>query len=308
MFIKSLLLLLSGGRYSSAFHLATSGYRHPSSSLSSYLESLQSSPANGMNNFVPSAEPLQEVVNNNNNNIYHAPLEYFSFDNLESKGPRATCDWGTPQDWSRKLAEDGIFRSGAWYCTPGGWPSPNGKAVTEVFYMLEGHGCLSDADGMRHYFGPGDMVTIPKGHTGRWDVNSPILKVWAVNAHSNVEERSSPIRVKVDHYNTFVSSQSSSSLDPLYRSTVDIGSSSNILYDVGSTKVGYWSCSNTGSFPVSYGTRQWFHVLKGVLFVTTSGGTSRRCIAGDTVMLPAGWSGFIDVVEPTEKVFCAAAA
>jgi uncharacterized cupin superfamily protein len=46
---------------------------------------------------------------------------------------------------------------------------------------LEGYGSLDDADGVRHYFGPGDNVIIPKGHTGRWDVNQPIRKVWAVN-------------------------------------------------------------------------------------------------------------------------------
>jgi len=34
---------------------------------------------------------------------------------------------------------------------------------------------------LEHYFGPGDNVIIPKGHTGRWDVYEPIHKVWAVN-------------------------------------------------------------------------------------------------------------------------------
>ena len=74
----------------------------------------------------------------------HVPIDYFAFDNLSSKGPRATSDWGAPQDWSRKLADDGVFSAGTWYCTEGGWDSPNGKAVTEVFYMLEGHGMLGE--------------------------------------------------------------------------------------------------------------------------------------------------------------------
>ena len=107
----------------------------------------------------------------------HAPLDYFAFDNLSSKGPRATFDWGEPQDWSRKLADDGVFRGGTWYCTEGGWESPNGKAVTEVFYMLEGHGMLGDSDGTKHYFGPGDMVIIPKGHTGK----SALVLFYVVN-------------------------------------------------------------------------------------------------------------------------------
>jgi uncharacterized cupin superfamily protein len=109
-----------------------------------------------------------------------APAYYFSMEHLVSKGPR-TADWGTPIDGSRKLCDDGTFRAGAWFCTEGGWQSPNQKAHTEVFYVLEGYGCLEDSDGVRHYFGPGDNVVIPKGHTGRWDVNQPIRKVWAVN-------------------------------------------------------------------------------------------------------------------------------
>lgn len=110
-----------------------------------------------------------------------ASESYFGMHNLESKGPRPTKDWGTPADASRKLCDDGTFRAGAWFCSEGGWPSPNGKAVTEIFYVLEGYGSLDDTDGFRHYFGPGDNVIIPKGHSGRWDVNQPIRKVWAVN-------------------------------------------------------------------------------------------------------------------------------
>ena len=109
-----------------------------------------------------------------------APASSFGMEYLVSKGPRPS-DWGTPADATRKLSDDGTFRAGAWYCSEGGWPSPNGKAVTETFYVLEGNGSLDDADGVRHYFGPGDHVIIPKGHTGRWDVMKPIRKVWAVN-------------------------------------------------------------------------------------------------------------------------------
>ena len=238
----------------------------------------------------------------------HVPLDYFAFDNLASKGPRGTFDWGTPQDWSRKLADDGIFRAGTWYCSEGGWESPNGKAVTEVFYMLEGHGMLGDSDGMKHFFGPGDMVIIPKGHTGRWDVNTPIHKVWAVNAHDKVEETGPIIRAQVDHYKDFAPHclEDTSANDPLYGNTGSVSSASNTFYNVWPTQVGVWTCE-VGSFNVSYGERQWFHVVEGVMFVTdSSDGTSKRCVAGDTVMLPAGWYGHIDVVEPVKKVFTVA--
>ena len=256
----------------------------------------------------PAAAAVESTSSSESTGFCHAPFDYFHFDNLSSKGPRPTCDWGTPQDWSRKLADDGVFRAGTWYCTEGGWESLNGKAVTEVFYMVEGHGCLGDADGVKHYFGPGDMVIIPKGHTGRWDVNTPIHKVWAVNAHPNVEETGPVIPVQVDHYKDFSPEclTDTSANDPLYGNTGSVSSASNSFYDVGPTKVGVWTCE-PGTFEVACGVRQWFHMVEGTMFITdSSDGTSKRCIAGDTVMLPAGWSGYVDVVEPTKKVFTVA--
>lgn len=272
-----------------------------------YLDSLGS--AQAPTSAAGAADPNpKESTPSGSTGFCHAPFEYFHFDNLASKGPRPVFDWGTPQDWSRKLADDGVFRAGTWYCSEGGWESPNGKAVTEVFYMVEGHGMLGDADGTKHFFGPGDMVIIPKGHTGRWDVNTPIHKVWAVNAHPNVEEGGPIIRVQVDHYKDFSPEflSDTSANDPLYGNTGMVASASNTFYDVGPTKVGVWTCEQ-GSFEVASGARQWFHMLEGTMFITdSSDGTSKRCVAGDTVMLPAGWSGYVDVVEQTKKVFTVA--
>eukprot|EP00980_Cylindrotheca_fusiformis_P028799 scaffold22647_cov145-Cylindrotheca_fusiformis.AAC.9 len=239
------------------------------------------------------------------------------FEQLESKGPRTTADWGTPADATRKLCDDGTFRAGAWSCSQGGWPSPNGKAVTEVFYVLEGFGSLDDADGMRHYFGPGDNVIIPKGHSGRWDVYQPIRKVWAVNAHEHIEERGNPIRVQVDHYHTwapqFLTPNTDGRIDPLYGSSISatssprISSSSKVFYDVGPTKVGVWS-SEPGSYVVHGGNRAWIHVLEGVVFVTNGQdrSSSKRCVAGDTIVLPAGWYGYVDVMETAKKLWTVA--
>jgi uncharacterized cupin superfamily protein len=62
-------------------------------------------------------------------------------------------------------------------CTMGGWPSKSPQPSTEVFYLLEGFGCLTDIDGTRHYFGPGDTVIVPKNWCGRWDVAEDLHKV-----------------------------------------------------------------------------------------------------------------------------------
>lgn len=237
----------------------------------------------------------------------YAPLEYFKIANLAFKGPRATADWGAPEDASRPLADDGVLRAGAWWCAPGGWPSPNPKAHTEIFYVLSGHGSLGDADGVTHHFGPGDTVIIPKGHTGRWDIQESIHKVWAVNAHPRVEEKGPVIRTQVDGYHTFAPHNMvpNGGLDFLYRSP-NPAISSHCFYNVGPTKVGVWTCPPS-SFPVTNGSRSFFFVLEGVVVVTDAiSKEARRCVAGDTVMLPEGWSGYIDVIETCKKLWTTA--
>ncbi len=167
---------------------------------------------------------------------------------------------------------------------------------------------LGDSDGAKHYFGPGDVVIIPKGHTGRWDVNMPIHKLWAVNAHERVEESGPLVRVSVHHSMNFARHclRDTSGEDVLYGTTGGVASASNTFYDVGPTKVGVWTCE-PGSFYVASGARQWFHVVEGVVFITDAmEGVSERCVPGDTVVLSAGWSGYVDVIEPVKKIFTVA--
>jgi uncharacterized cupin superfamily protein len=118
--------------------------------------------------------------------FHHAPLSYFAIDQLVSKGPRANADVGAPHDSSRSLHRDvatsqvpgtNSIAAGSWWCAPGGWPSKTLRTTTEVFYVLQGFGCLTDLDGKRNFFGPGDTVILPKGWSGRWDVAEPIHKV-----------------------------------------------------------------------------------------------------------------------------------
>ena len=46
-----------------------------------------------------------------------------------------------------------------------------------------------------------------------------------------------------------------------------------------------------------------FFVAEGTFFLTNADGSARRCVEGDTVVLPVGWSGMWDVVEPVRKVW-----
>ena len=152
---------------------------------------------------------------------------------------------------------------------------------------------LGDADGAKHYFGPGDTVIIPKGHTGRWDVHSPIHKIWAVNPHETIAETSTLIRVRVEPYSGCAPHCLDAGVDGLYGTNTGAAVASRDFYNVGPTRVGYWS-AQPGS--VSVGSsgmaqpRTFFYVMEGLLFVTDAAtGTSQRCAAGDTVQLPKGF-------------------
>lgn len=234
----------------------------------------------------------------------HAPLSYFSVDQLKPKGPRKNSDWGQPHDASRPMATVGSVSTGSWWCAEGGWPSPALRATTEIFYVFSGRGCVTDLDDTAHYFGPGDTVILPKGWSGRWDIMEPIHKVWVVHDHPNIEETSDPIRAVITPYCALAPPHL---LHPQgVRDDAVHGSpttASRTIYDVGPTKVGCWTCS-AGSFPVvNRETTECFHVLEGVFFLTNADGTAQRCVAGDTVVLPKGWSGHWDVIEPLRKVW-----
>lgn len=226
---------------------------------------------------------------------FHAPLSYFAIDKLTPKGPRKAPDVGAPYDATRKLASVGATSAGSWWCAEGGWPSLNERTTTEIFYVFSGHGCVTDLDNQNHYFGPGDTVILPKGWSGRWDVMQSIHKVWCVVEHPKIEETSFPIRAVVTHY---------SNLAPEPRGGDDNGrTASRTIYDVGPTQVGCWTCE-PGTFAVhNRPTTEFFHVLDGVFFLTNSDDTARRCVAGDTVVLPRGWSGHWDVISPVTKLW-----
>ena len=126
--------------------------------------------------------------------------------------------------------------------------------------------------------------------SGRWDIQSAIHKIWAVNDHAKIEETSHPIRVQVF--------KTPSDFAPAKKGAC------GIYYNVGPTKVGIWA-SKVGSYPVEpQPVRTFFHVLEGLMYVTdTETGLAHRCEAGDTVMMPADWEGFVDVVEPVKKIW-----
>lgn len=76
-----------------------------------------------------------------------------------------------------------------------------------------------------------------------------------------------------------------------------------IAYDLPPTRAGFVSCAR-GSFVVPERVAaECFFVVEGLFFLTDQQGLARRCGAGDTVVLPKGWAGHWDVIEPVRKVW-----
>lgn len=242
-----------------------------------------------------------DVENGEIKTFSHAPLSYFDIVNLRSKGPRKGADVGVPHDATRPLSSDGPLSAGSWWCAAGGWPSPNLRTTTEVFYVLEGYGCLTDLDGTENYFGPGDTVILPKGWSGRWDVLQDIHKVWAVTDHPDVAMCTKAMVIPYHR----LSPQHLVSSGVRSDATHGTPCTAHAIYlENGYMEVGAWTCT-PGSFPVSErSTSEAFFVLEGLFFLTNErDGTAMRCKAGDTVILPKGWSGHWDIIEPVKKLW-----
>ena len=270
-------------------------------SSSDYLSSLSTVEPYSFEDIIQNqiVEPEELVV------YSHANIQYFDLQHLESKGPRKNADVGEPHDATRPFVtmNDDKTKTGSWWCAAGGWPSPAQRGTTEVFYVFSGSGCVTDIDGTPHHFGSGDVVILPKGWSGRWDVFEDIHKVWVTHDHSIIEEKGHIIRATIVNDVDSMSPNETSAVPHDASHGCPI-SANKTFYDVGSTEVGLWTVT-TGSFPKSIprSTVEAFHVLEGTFFVSNRDGTSMRCVAGDTVVLPKGWTGHWDVIEKVKKLW-----
>lgn len=99
---------------------------------------------------------------------------------LPAAGQRAGADNGDPQLGVRPLAPEAPGNLGIWECQPGGWPVVN-RPDTEFTYIISGRARLTDeAAGEAVEIGAGDLVILPPGWTGRWDVIETVRKVYAI--------------------------------------------------------------------------------------------------------------------------------
>jgi len=66
---------------------------------------------------------------------------------------------------------------GLWECTPGGWTITD-RPDTETVRILSGRARLTDAGGASVELSAGDVLVLPKGWSGRWDILETVRKLF----------------------------------------------------------------------------------------------------------------------------------
>ena len=128
-----------------------------------------------------------------------------------------------------------------------------------------------------------------------------IHKVWVVHDHPDVPGAADGIvRATVAPVPEFDPSAAPLVEGALHEAPANVAQT---IYSVGPSKVGFVTCS-AGSWAVApRQSAEVFFVVDGVFFLTNADGSARRCVAGDTVVLPKGWAGLWNVIEPVRQVW-----
>jgi len=66
--------------------------------------------------------------------------------------------------------------------------------------------------------------------------------------------------------------------------------------------VGTWA-SEVGKWSIDYSEEEYFQVLEGRSVITDQGGRAVTVVAGESMVIPRGFRGTWEVVEPTRKTF-----
>merc|ERR1712098_1038698 len=100
------------------------------------------------------------------------------------------------------------------------------------------------ADGMQHFWKAGDVVVLPKGWSGRWDIAKTIRTMFATHKHGEIQECT--IRAVVKSPSDFEIDK----LKPLGRKALadwgDAHTRQLELFSFGRTVVGSWFCPPGG--------------------------------------------------------------
>jgi uncharacterized cupin superfamily protein len=73
-------------------------------------------------------------------------------------------------------------------------------------------------------------------------------------------------------------------------------------YESEGVSAGVWACE-TGAWRIAFanGTDEFFHVLSGCIRITGDDGCSSEFGPGDACIIPGGFTGLFEVLEPVRK-------
>lgn len=100
---------------------------------------------------------------------------------LEDWGPRVPADSGTPQTSGRIIhrAPDASIEIGIWECTPGSWTITD-RVDNETIHLLAGRARLTDAGGSSVDLVAGDVLVLPRGWSGTWEIVETVRKFYVI--------------------------------------------------------------------------------------------------------------------------------
>jgi len=93
--------------------------------------------------------------------------------------PVATALRGQPRAQLLAFLSDEQRQAGIWRCTPGAFRSDH-RGYVEFMHVVAGRAVLRGDDGVTWTVSAGTLLTIPDGWTGEWDVESEIVKSFAI--------------------------------------------------------------------------------------------------------------------------------
>jgi hypothetical protein len=89
---------------------------------------------------------------------------------------------GNPQrtTWNHFTNRSGEMFAGVWASEVGSWRIEMGETEDEYFYVIEGSGAIIEENGERRSFTVGDVVIIPAGFKGIFEVSTPLKKHYVI--------------------------------------------------------------------------------------------------------------------------------
>ena len=79
-------------------------------------------------------------------------------------------------------SDDGSTKIGVWECMPGRFTADR-TAAGEYCHIIAGRASVTNADGSgTRDVGPGDLLVLPQGWTGSWEIHERLRKMFIIDA------------------------------------------------------------------------------------------------------------------------------